>query len=90
MGCIASGRAECGCYSVKLRLTIVVATPVRMIEAMRQFLETEGHAKTTIDAVARQAEVSVQTVSAILASQTAGDREHSGSTHGRSPNGTRA
>jgi AcrR family transcriptional regulator len=36
---------------------------------MRRIPETDGHAGTTIDAVARQAEVSVQTIYAILASK---------------------
>jgi AcrR family transcriptional regulator len=42
----------------------------RIIEATRQLLETRGYAGTTIEAVARQAEVSVQTVYAVFGSKT--------------------
>jgi AcrR family transcriptional regulator len=42
----------------------------RIIEATRQLLETKGYAGMTIEAVARQAEVSVQTVYAVFGSKT--------------------
>ena len=42
----------------------------RIVEATRRLLETEGYAGMTIEAVARQAEVSVQTVYAVFGSKT--------------------
>jgi AcrR family transcriptional regulator len=45
-------------------------TRQRIVEATRQLLETEGYAGMTIEAVARQAEVSVQTVYAVFGSKT--------------------
>lgn len=42
----------------------------RIIEATRQLLETKGYAGMTIEAVAGQAEVSVQTVYAVFGSKT--------------------
>jgi AcrR family transcriptional regulator len=45
-------------------------TRQRIVETTRQLLETEGYAGMTIEAVARQAEVSVQTVYAVFGSKT--------------------
>ncbi len=42
----------------------------RIVEATRQLLEAEGYAGMTIEAVAQQAEVSVQTVYAVFGSKT--------------------
>jgi AcrR family transcriptional regulator len=42
----------------------------RIVEATRQLLEAEGYAGTTVEAIARQAEVSVQTVYAVFGSKT--------------------
>jgi AcrR family transcriptional regulator len=45
-------------------------TRTRIVEATRKLLEVEGYAGMTIEAVARQAEVSVQTVYAVFGSKT--------------------
>ncbi|UWZ84166.1 TetR/AcrR family transcriptional regulator [Occallatibacter riparius] len=45
-------------------------TRSRIVEATRHLLEAEGYAGTTVDAIARQAEVSVQTVYAVFGSKT--------------------
>jgi AcrR family transcriptional regulator len=45
-------------------------TRQRIVEATRQLLETDGYAGMTIEAVARQAEVSVQTIYAVFGSKT--------------------
>jgi AcrR family transcriptional regulator len=45
-------------------------TRQRIVEATRRLLETEGYAGMTIEAVGRQAEVSVQTVYAVFGSKT--------------------
>ena len=42
----------------------------RIVEATRQLLEAEGYAGMTVEAVARRAEVSVQTVYAVFGSKT--------------------
>jgi AcrR family transcriptional regulator len=42
----------------------------RIVEATRELLDTEGYAGMTVEAVARQAEVSVQTVYAVFGSKT--------------------
>lgn len=42
----------------------------RIVEATRQLLETDGYAGMTVEAVARRAEVSVQTVYAVFGSKT--------------------
>src|SRR6266480_6158519 len=42
----------------------------RIVEATRQLLESEGYAGMTIDAIARRAEVSAQSVYAIFKSKT--------------------
>ena len=45
-------------------------TRVRIVEATRQLLQSEGYAGMTIEAIARRAEVSAQTVYAIFKSKT--------------------
>jgi AcrR family transcriptional regulator len=45
-------------------------TRTRIVEATRELLAVEGYAGMTIEAVARQAEVSVQTVYAVFGSKT--------------------
>ncbi|MFC5861806.1 TetR/AcrR family transcriptional regulator [Acidicapsa dinghuensis] len=45
-------------------------TRERIVEATRRLLESEGYAGMTIEAVARQAEVSAQTVYAVFGSKT--------------------
>jgi AcrR family transcriptional regulator len=42
----------------------------RIVEATRHLLKTKGYAGTTVEAIARQAEVSVQTVYAVFGSKT--------------------
>jgi AcrR family transcriptional regulator len=42
----------------------------RIVEATRELLETEGYAGMTVEAVARRAEVAVQTVYAVFGSKT--------------------
>jgi AcrR family transcriptional regulator len=42
----------------------------RIVEATRHLLEAEGYAGTTVEAIAREAEVSVQTVYAVFGSKT--------------------
>jgi len=45
-------------------------TRARIVEATRQLLEAEGYAGMTVEAVARRAEVAVQTVYAVFGSKT--------------------
>ncbi len=57
-------------YKSPVRQRQAGETRRRIVEATRQLLETEGYAAMTIEAVARQAEVSVQTVYAVFGSKT--------------------
>ncbi|MGC1871459.1 MAG: TetR/AcrR family transcriptional regulator [Acidobacteriaceae bacterium] len=57
-------------YKSPARQRQATETRRRIVEATRQLLETEGYAGMTIEAVARQAEVSVQTVYAVFGSKT--------------------
>jgi AcrR family transcriptional regulator len=57
-------------YRSPVRQRQATETRRRIVEATRQLLETEGYAGMTIEAVARQAEVSVQTVYAVFGSKT--------------------
>jgi AcrR family transcriptional regulator len=57
-------------YKSPARQRQATETRRRIIEATRQLLGTEGYAGMTIEAVARQAEVSVQTVYAVFGSKT--------------------
>jgi AcrR family transcriptional regulator len=57
-------------YKSTVRQRQAHETGQRIVEATRQLLETEGYAGMTIDAVARRAEVSVQTVYAAFGSKT--------------------
>ncbi len=57
-------------YKSPVRQRQAHETRRRIVEATRQLLESEGYAGMTIEAVARQAEVSVQTVYAVFGSKT--------------------
>jgi AcrR family transcriptional regulator len=57
-------------YKSPVRQRQATETRRRIVEATRQLLGTEGYARMTIEAVARQAEVSVQTVYALFGSKT--------------------
>jgi AcrR family transcriptional regulator len=57
-------------YKSPVRQRQATDTRRRIVEATRQLLESEGYAAMTIEAVARQAEVSVQTVYAVFGSKT--------------------
>jgi AcrR family transcriptional regulator len=57
-------------YTSSTRQRQAAATRQRIVEATRQLLEAEGYAGMTIEAVARRAEVSVQTVYAVFGSKT--------------------
>ena len=57
-------------YKSPVRQRQATETRGRIVEATRKLLETEGYAGMTIEAVARQAEVSVQTVYAVFGSKT--------------------
>lgn len=57
-------------YKSPVRQRQATETRRRIVEATRQLLETEGYAGMTIEAVAGQAEVSVQTVYAVFGSKT--------------------
>lgn len=57
-------------YKSLIRQRQAHETRQRIVEATRQLLEAEGYAGMTIDAVARRAEVSVQTVYAVFGSKT--------------------
>ena len=63
-------KAERRAYKSPVRQRQAHETRRRIVEATRQLLETEGYAGMTIEAVARQAEVSVQTVYAVFGSKT--------------------
>jgi AcrR family transcriptional regulator len=57
-------------YKSPARQRQAAETRRRIVEVTRQLLETEGYAGMTVEAVARQAEVSVQTVYAVFGSKT--------------------
>lgn len=57
-------------YKSLIRQRQAHETRQRIVEATRQLLEAEGYAGMTIEAVARRAEVSVQTVYAVFGSKT--------------------
>ena len=57
-------------YKSQIRQRQAAETRQRIVEATRELLATEGYAGMTIEAVARQAEVSVQTVYAVFGSKT--------------------
>jgi AcrR family transcriptional regulator len=57
-------------YKSPARQRQATETRRRIVEATQQLLETEGYAGMTIEAVARQAEVAVQTVYAVFGSKT--------------------
>jgi AcrR family transcriptional regulator len=57
-------------YKLGARQRHANETRRRIVEATRQLLETDGYAGMTVEAVARQAEVSVQTVYAVFGSKT--------------------
>ncbi len=57
-------------YKSPSRQRQATETRRRIVNATQQLLETEGYAGMTVEAVARQAEVSVQTVYAVFGSKT--------------------
>ncbi len=57
-------------YNSPVRQRQAAETRMRIVEATRELLETEGYAGMTIEAVARRAQVSVQTVYAVFGSKT--------------------
>ncbi|HTX77792.1 MAG TPA: TetR/AcrR family transcriptional regulator [Terracidiphilus sp.] len=63
-------RAGRRAYKSPVRQRQAHETRRRIVEATQQLLESEGYTAMTIEAVARQAEVSVQTVYAVFGSKT--------------------
>jgi AcrR family transcriptional regulator len=57
-------------YKSPVRQRQATETRSRIVEATRRLLETDGYAGMTIEAVARQAEVSAQTIYAVFGSKT--------------------
>src|SRR6266568_8315962 len=57
-------------YKSLVRERQAADTRQRIVEATRQLLQSEGYAGMTIEAIARQAEVSAQSVYAIFKSKT--------------------
>lgn len=57
-------------YRSPIRSRQAGETRRRIVEATRQLLETEGYAGMTVEAVARRADVSVQSVYAVFGSKT--------------------
>src|SRR5258708_8442932 len=57
-------------YKSLVRQRQAGATRLRIVEATRQLLQTEGYAGMTIEGIAQRAEVSAQSVYAIFKSKT--------------------